>query len=67
MNKSFDVEDMIARVYTLDKLMEYVRNRTLKVVARLVVELGCLAYQLVEMEKRGEPDILNDGVANNQQ
>ena len=45
---------MAMRVYTLDEFMEYVRKRAMKVIARLDVEPGCLAYQLAEMEKRGE-------------
>jgi hypothetical protein len=47
-------ENMAVRVYTLDELMEYIRNRAMKAIARLDVEPGCLAYQLAEMEKRGE-------------
>jgi hypothetical protein len=54
MNKNFGDEDMVMRVYTLDELMEYVRSRAMKAIARLDVEPGCLAYQLAEMEKRGE-------------
>jgi hypothetical protein len=54
MNKNFGDEGMVMRVYTLDELMEYVRSRAMKAIARLDVEPGCLAYQLAEVEKRGE-------------
>jgi len=54
MIKSFGAKGMAVRVYILDELMEYTRNRVMKAIARLDVEPGCLAYQLAEMEKRGE-------------
>jgi hypothetical protein len=56
MIKGSGAKGMAVRVYTLDELMEYIRKRAMKAIARLDVEPGCLAYQLAEMEKRGVPE-----------